>query len=1279
MVDAVVPSGLKDEEVASFARMKRPDLFGAPAGVPRPDAITNPAQNPAQRYAANPWQVKEPEPGFMSDAKLGGQITRQVNDYAVKPFERMASMGKEVGGAAFETMAKRPSIEAYGMPQTPSPAAVGIAKGVGEAAGGMVADPRNWPFLGSGAAKPLLQRAMSLGFSGMMAKGSYDTAKSLHDNWDSLTPTQRWTMGTEGGVNSVFAAMSAAHGVMPHPDVISGKPPEGLETPKGEEVKTPPPANPVPPEANAPDPVRTAMRERATKYSTQDIYEGRVPDSPLQTEANARMATRNKPQVVQGFSPDTPTPTPKLEESPQTPGATSETTGPVRSAEGPPVDQADLDAKLADYNKTVPQHLDAFAQAKEKLGPDATMSQVLQEAAKIQNGGPKEAPPSEAKVNPPDRSTGFLGGYKPGATIGQRAYWGVRKVNVLSRDENGSFTVKLPGGEIQKGVDSSVLSEDPNLGQAGFIGFGRKPKPINNPVNSIQELTQKVDQGLKDTADPSMSYKDKLVDRLSGAKDSLTEAMHSVVGTSRLMWENYKNPPIESDYKSAVGKWQGNIQRSAFDTHRFAASIKDKFPDKLRREAITNYIQADGDVGLLSQRENLSMTARLKKGYNLAQQLTPEEKDLAHNVRTYFVDMLVEAQKHGLLDNGIANYVNQVWKRPNPVSNKLMGMIQKGILQPKPSFTSQRIFDSYFDGEQLGHIPRDKDVGFLLSTYEQSFSTALGSRGLIHELTNGNAKDGRPIVSPSGGGHTISDPQTGDLTYLISPRVRPDDTADYRPISHPALSKWTWADKDESGNPIFVKGDLLVHPDHYSHLNGILGPSPIRSNPVGRAVLNIGGFLKGTFLVGPFHQVQEGVHAVFHGVNPFKPRDIDFNDATQSKLVDHGLMLADFHAQQDFAEGAAVGGLWNHIPGIGPMLQKYNEYLFQDYIPRLKMTMATDALERNQKRYPNLSESQVHELTANQANAAFGELNYRMLGRSKLTQDVMRLTMLAPDFLEARMRFNAQALSPYGREQGMALVMRGALGMWLTARITNKLLDDDYHFDQPFSIVHDGHTYTLRSLPGDDWHLFNDPRSFVYHRLNPFTTRPVFEALTGRDDFGRPRKASEQLFDYVKTLVPLPAQGLLNKYGDTDIKSTLLESAGIRRDLYRSPAQKLAHKFAMDNLPMNYESRGLMQMANKIQQGGFKTSELRDAVSSGKMTVDDINKVYEYAQTPPLVRDFKELKDPSQAAQVYIASDAKEKAQLQPDFLEKMNKIYDLPPAKQQEAWALVQRIMKQN
>ena len=50
------------------------------------------------------------------------------------------------------------------------------------------------------------------------------------------------------------------------------------------------------------------------------------------------------------------------------------------------------------------------------------------------------------------------------------------------------------------------------------------------------------------------------------------------------------------------------------------------------------------------------------------------------------------------------------------------------------------------------------------------------------------------------------------------------------------------------------------------------------------------------------------------------------------------------HDQQGLS---GAGSIYEKIPGVGKWLTRYNEYLFKDYIPNLKMTMAMDALERN--------------------------------------------------------------------------------------------------------------------------------------------------------------------------------------------------------------------------------------------------------------------------------------------------------------------------------------------
>jgi hypothetical protein len=322
---------------------------------------------------------------------------------------------------------------------------------------------------------------------------------------------------------------------------------------------------------------------------------------------------------------------------------------------------------------------------------------------------------------------------------------------------------------------------------------------------------------------------------------------------------------------------------------------------------------------------------------------------------------------------------------------------------------------------------------------------------------------------------------------------------------------------------------MLVHPDHWNHLNSILKSSRLAQQPVTAALLKVGAFAKQTKLsLSPFHTVQEGVHSMAHRVNPANPMHIDMADPVQKSLVDHGLMVADPRGYELFTEGMGGGGLVGKIPGLGALQQWYTEMTFRDYIPRLKMSMAVDALERNRAVYAKdirsrkVTDDQIVALTSRESNAAFGEQNYRMMGRSSTAQDFLRLVLLAPDFLEARARFVGQALKPYGQEQRIALALMGAT-LYAGGRVLNKTLDDDYHWDKPFSVFRNGKEYRLRTILGDTQHLLSDPRSFWYNRLSPIT-RTASEYVTGRDDRGIKRSSMEQFVDFLSWFKPIPLQ-----------------------------------------------------------------------------------------------------------------------------------------------------------
>ena len=168
---------------------------------------------------------------------------------------------------------------------------------------------------------------------------------------------------------------------------------------------------------------------------------------------------------------------------------------------------------------------------------------------------------------------------------------------------------------------------------------------------------------------------------------------------------------------------------------------------------------------------------------------------MADNVRSYWDSMLQAGIDAGVLKQGIEGYVTQLWDRPNPVTNKLMGEAASGKLTTNFKFARQRVFNSYFEGEQAGFKPKVKDIGALISIYDQSFSRAIAGRRLIKALHGGKAKDGRPLVEVSGMSNLLSESGSPEALWIYLKHDR-KTLGKYHPIDHPALRGWKWAGTD---------------------------------------------------------------------------------------------------------------------------------------------------------------------------------------------------------------------------------------------------------------------------------------------------------------------------------------------------------------------------------------------------------------------------------------------------------------------------------------------------
>lgn len=791
--------------------------------------------------------------------------------------------------------------------------------------------------------------------------------------------------------------------------------------------------------------------------------------------------------------------------------------------------------------------------------------------------------------------------------------------DVRPQQEPASELPKQEGvGGVQPQAEAGVQGQtqgDVLLKKEEPVGMGAAtPSEFPGSKDSLAQLTENIkEQG---RISPAESFTDRFSQALNTVaqkwKDrpkDIGQALERARAGSAVLLDKYLNLPQYTDFVKSIREWTGADNETALEVRRFVKQLRESVPNKLRQEAITNWIQADGDEALLKERAAASKPD-VRPGYEMALKLTEPEKTLARNIQSYLDSRLQEGINTGILKQGVDNYVTQIWKRDTPPAKALWAdLFGTGTLNPNFKYARKRIFDSYFTGEQAGFTPKDKSIGALIGTYDLAFNRALSARALIKQLHNGKAADGQPIVMISGKSMPIGPQDAPPEAVIIKPNVAPEgavssDGRPYRNIDHWALRDWKWATKGPDGQPVFVQGDMLVHPDHYRHLNNVLKSSRL-AQPEGlthitRAALKAGALAKQTKLsLSLFHLDQEGIHAMAHRVNPANLEELDLSKPNQRALVYHGLQVADPRAQDLFSEGLSGGGLVGKILGLGKLQTRFNDFLFKDYIPRLKMNMALDALDRNMKAYASdlksgkITEDQVMALTADESNAAFGELNYRALGRSPTVQDFLRLTLLAPDFLEARARFLGQALKPYGREQRIALGLMGAT-LYVGGRILNQWLDNDPHYDKPFSVIYKGREYRLRTMLGDVQHLITDPRSFWYNRLSPFT-RGGMEYITGRDDRGIKRSSLEQLKDVASWFMPIVAQ----KRSDETKTQAALQSIGVSSKKYDAPTQlfQLVDKWKKDNPDPKIQQQYETHRQETLPDSAYRP--LRDALQKG--------------------------------------------------------------------------------
>lgn len=810
--------------------------------------------------------------------------------------------------------------------------------------------------------------------------------------------------------------------------------------------------------------------------------------------------------------------------------------------------------------------------------------------------------------------------------------WG-KAVQSLTADEQAAVHESLAGGGVS--LDSGIADK---IGKA-MRGMGISDLSLAGPGGTVpadvgaakSELNQLADS-LPAAASAGRTGKSTVIpDVVVAIKTGLSKAQDAFhAGVAFL-----KGPPEFTDMQRAIGIWSRMRQESGRDVYFAWKKVQRTMPDTAQREAIGAYVDAGGDKALMT-RAAAELPERYARNYTRALALTPDEIKVAENTRNYFDARLENAKAAGILEHGVENYIRRVFEKDSEWKDAKLAEL-RFLSTGKPGFARQRVFETDVDAAKAGLKPV-QDFAQRVLIYDQELNRAIADRQFVKSLMARKMEDGRPMIDVAGTGTKIEGAE-GDA-ILIKPQFKPSDIenpannrTDYRDFNHPAFRKWKWV-VDQDGTPVMVQGDVLVHPEAYKQMQKLLERSAVKAHPIAGPLLKISSGLKQTMLdLSGFHQVQIGVHALEHRVVPSQTIGnlipIDLKNHVHQGLVEHGLTIFEESGFADFSEGLHGNSLIKKIPGIGPMADAYHNWLFKEFIPTVKMTMAVHALERNRAAYPKLDEDQLLRLTAEQSNAAFGGQNWKMLGRSETEVDLMRLAFLAPDFLVSRAKFVGQAGKPLGREQLTALFL-GAAALYTTARVANQIVSGNPHWekDNAFSVVYNNHAYGLRTVQGDILHLLEAPGTFWYHRVNPLVVQPLIELLTGRNYFGAKVTPVEVGLEMLKKPIPISLAGLVGGK-DQSLLESALNAFGIQTK--RFSASTLAYQMAADWKEKNkikgdpgefiYDPKKdplhSLKSALQYQDTAKAGEELAKVVESGDYTMAKLNSYFSRYRNAP--------------------------------------------------------------
>lgn len=488
----------------------------------------------------------------------------------------------------------------------------------------------------------------------------------------------------------------------------------------------------------------------------------------------------------------------------------------------------------------------------------------------------------------------------------------------------------------------------------------------------------------------------------------------------------------------------------------------------------------------------------------------------------------------------------------------------------------------------------------------------------VEEKTSNSAKPTavrKPMLMPSATNIVV---HNGKLYH---------DVSDYED-GPSVFSRARYRDTDKNGTPIFDRAALKFHPDYIKEMNRAYDDhSGFRETPILRGLLRASTEAKQSLVgfLSPFHFTTEGLRGLQLGLSPhdalMPPEVTPKSLAVTSQFGPH-LAIKGERSLAEEGTGQSLP-IVKKIPGIGKLMDGMEKHLFggNGYIDRLKSASFEKIVNQLSTRHPNWTTDQVHFASAKIVDAAFGGLNYKMLGWSAQNVDLLRLLMLAPDFTGSQALFAKYGFEAGGSVVGQSL-MRIGLYNFVAARALNMITTGEPHFEHPFSVVSPDKKkiYSIRTMPADIAHALTDPRGFTYNRLNPLLIRTAVEGITGRDEQGKQVTYQKEFHDLLRNVMPMMLQNFVPTFRreDEGIGTGIARGFGIASEPNTTSAYQLSSKLASDRSPSGpvdqdklEHHQHVMQMEDALRSGAIKPEALNEAIEHQTLSTDDAKKIWD--------------------------------------------------------------------